>query len=171
MRPYFDKSVDELSPFALIYKVAEARPDPSIHAHPTDPRFLPMRHVSNRTINRESARASPVMAWIMHRAATTAGRLTVPHHFMAIGQPQIRYSDPSLPARPCSLWFAQCFEIANRVQYPRGPLRLRARYLGGAPRTIWLVHSERQRPAGSNCRWAGGGAVGGSACLAGTAAA
>ena len=57
MRPYFDKSVDELSPFALIYKVAEARPDPSIHAYPTDPRFLPMRHVSNRTIHRESARA------------------------------------------------------------------------------------------------------------------
>ena len=50
MRPYFDKSVDELSPFALIYKVAEARPDPSIHAYPTDPRFLPMRRVSNRTI-------------------------------------------------------------------------------------------------------------------------
>ena len=41
MRPYFDKSVDELSPFALIYKVAEARPDPSIHAHPTDPPFPP----------------------------------------------------------------------------------------------------------------------------------
>ena len=50
MRPYFDKSVDELSPFALIYKVAEAHPDPSIHAYPTDPRFLPLRHVSNRTI-------------------------------------------------------------------------------------------------------------------------
>ena len=65
MRPYFEKSIDEHSPFALIYKVAEARPDPSIHAYPTDPRFLPMRHVSNRTINRESARASPVMAWII----------------------------------------------------------------------------------------------------------
>ncbi len=97
--------------------------------------------------------------------------LTVPHHFLAIGQPQIRYSDPSLPARPCGLWFAQCFEVANRVQYPRGLLQLRARYLGGAPRMIWLVDSQQQRPAGSNCRWVGGGAVGGSACLAGTAAA
>ena len=106
----------------------------------------------------------------MHRPATTAGRLTVPHHCMAIGQPQIRYSDPSLPARPCGLRFAQCFEIANRVQYPRGPLRLRARYLGGAPRTIWLVNSQRQRPAGSNWRQPGVGAVGGSACLASTAA-
>jgi len=65
MRPYFDKSVDELSPFALIYKVAEARPDPSIHAHPTDPPFPPHAPCDNRTINRESARASPVMAWII----------------------------------------------------------------------------------------------------------
>jgi len=50
MRPYFDKSVDELSPFALIYKVAEARPDPSIHAHPTDPPFPPYAPCDNRTI-------------------------------------------------------------------------------------------------------------------------
>ena len=78
---------------------------------------------------------------------------------MAIGQPQIRYSDPSLPARPCSLWFTQlqCFEIANRVQYPRGPLRLRARYLGGAPRTIWLVNSQRSTLRG---RIEGGQGVG-----------
>ena len=64
MRPYFDKSVDELSPFALIYKVAEARPDPSIHAYPTDPRFLPMRHVTTAPSNRVSARDGLVVAWI-----------------------------------------------------------------------------------------------------------
>ena len=82
-----------------------------------------------------------------------AGRLTVPHHLLAIGQPQIRYSGPNPPAHPCGLWFAQCFEVSNRVHYPWG---LRARYLGGAPRTIWLVDSQRQRPAGWNSRWAGG---------------
>ena len=40
-----------------------------------------------------------VLAWwwhgSLHLPSTTAGRLTVPHHFLAIGQPQIRYSDPS----------------------------------------------------------------------------
>ena len=56
----------------------------------------------------------------------------------------------TLPARPCGLWFAQCFEVANRVQYPQGLLQLRARYLGGAPRMIWLVDSQRQRPVWSN---------------------
>ena len=117
------------------------------------------------SLPRDSARAGARggAAWPSNMAFLPFGSLAC--------QPQNRFSDPSLPAHPCSLWFTQCFEVANRVQYPRGPLRLRARYLGGAPRTIWLVHSERQRPAGSNCRWAGGGAVGGSACLAGTAAA
>ena len=63
MRPYFEKSIDKLSPLALIHKF-EARPDPSIHAYPTDPRFLPMRHVTTAPLNRVSARDGLVVAWI-----------------------------------------------------------------------------------------------------------
>ena len=85
----------------------------------------------------------------MHGPVTTAGRFTVPHHFPAIGQPQHRYSKPNPPARRCSFWFAWCFEVAIRVCYPRGLLRLRARCLGGPPRTIWIVKCQRQPPAGT----------------------
>ena len=57
MRPHFKKSLRKLSPRAPIYEHAEYRPDPSNRAHQTHPPFLPMRHVSNHTIHRVSARA------------------------------------------------------------------------------------------------------------------
>ena len=98
MRPCFEKSIDELSPFALIYKVAEARPDPSIHAHPTDPPFPP--HAPCEQLHHPPRiRSCWHMGGRLHGPATTAGRLTVPHHFLAICQPHIQYSDPNPPAR------------------------------------------------------------------------
>ena len=117
--------------------------------HPTPP-LLPMRHVTTAPSNRVSARDGWWWHGSLHRPSTTAGRFAVPHHFLAIGQPQIRYSDPNPPARPSSLWFTQCFEVANRVHYPRGPLRLRAGYLGGASRTAQASQRTSLSP-GESC--------------------
>ena len=97
MRPYFDKSIDELSPFALIYKVAEARPDPSIHAHPTDPPFPP--HAPCEQLHHPPRiRSCWHMGGRLHGPATTAGGLGGSLAIgQAIGPPGYRYSTSPPP--------------------------------------------------------------------------